>query len=216
VLEVRLEKQLRHFTLSAAFSVSPGELLVIAGPSGSGKTTILECIAGLTKIDSGRIKLGTKLFFDSGRRVNISPAKRNIGFIFQGYALFEHLTVWENTIYGIRGFEKEASFNRARELLHMLGIFKLRDCYPSELSGGERQRVALARALTPKPDLLLMDEPLAALDRELRTQLRSELEKLPSQWSIPVVIVTHCKCEEDLSVKVLRPKINEKIVRWQA
>ena len=209
-----MEKRLREFTLSTEFTLNPGELLAIAGPSGSGKTTILECISGLRKIDRGFIKLGSSCFFDSQRRMYVPPAKRKIGLIFQGYALFEHLTVWDNIMYGVSNSEKSAGRDRAQELIDMLGIASLQQCYPATLSGGERQRVALARALVPQPDLLLMDEPLAALDRNMRHKLRKEIEELPSQWSIPVIVVTHCKCEEYLAAKVLQPVIHKNRVNW--
>lgn len=131
-----------------------------------------------------------------------------MGFVFQAYALFEHLTVWGNVLYGLRGLrgeEKEAGVRRAAELMARFGIGHLRDRFPAQLSGGQRQRAALIRALVRHPAVLLLDQPLAALDRGLREQLRQEIKELPAEWRIPVVLVTHCCCEERLATRVLRP-----------
>ncbi|WP_088554955.1 ATP-binding cassette domain-containing protein, partial [Calderihabitans maritimus] len=175
MLQVEFEKRLPDFTLKASFKVPAGDLVALVGPSGSGKTTVLECLAGLQRPDAGRIRLNGQIFFDSDRRVNIPPARRGVGFIFQGYALFEHLTVWENILYGVRRGLRKAGEQRAAELMANLGITQLKHRYPAQLSGGERQRVALARALVREPALLLLDEPLAALDRGLRERLRQGL-----------------------------------------
>lgn len=219
MLEVEIEKRLPDFTLRASFTVPAGELLVLAGPSGVGKTTILECVAGLQRPDSGRIVLEGWLLFCAAAGINLPAARRKVGFVFQAYALFEHLTVWGNVLYGLRGLrgeEKEAGVRRAAELMARFGIGHLRDRFPAQLSGGERQRAALIRALVRHPAVLLLDEPLAALDRGLREQLRQEIKELPAEWRIPVVLVTHCCCEERLATRVLRPVRSGGTVSWTA
>jgi len=206
LLNVDFQKKLPDFTLAARFTVHEGEILVLSGPSGSGKTTILECLAGLQKPDSGYINLRGKMFFDKAGKVNISPHCRGIGFIFQSYALFEHMTVRNNILYGttrVNGTKEREQL--LREVMHLLGIGYLEDRYPAQLSGGEKQRVALARALVSEPALLLLDEPLSALDRNLRERLREELKQLHRRWGIPFIMVTHCRCEEELADRVLRP-----------
>ncbi|SHI53333.1 molybdate transport system ATP-binding protein [Desulfofundulus thermosubterraneus DSM 16057] len=213
MLEVDFQKKLPDFILTARFAVREGEILVLSGPSGSGKTTILECLAGLQKPDRGYINLRGKMLFNKTKRINLPPHKRGIGFIFQAYALFEHMTVKDNILYGaarVNGRKKREQI--LREVLELLGISHLQDRYPAQLSGGEKQRVALARALVSEPALLLLDEPLSALDRNLRERLRGELKQLHRQWGIPFVLVTHCRCEEELADMVLRPvaSINEK------
>ncbi|MDI6710074.1 MAG: ATP-binding cassette domain-containing protein [Bacillota bacterium] len=219
MLAVEIEKRLPDFTLKAAFAVPAGELLALAGPSGSGKTTILECLAGLQRPDAGRIVLEGRPFFAGAAGINLPAARRRVGFVFQAYALFEHLTVWGNVLYGLRGLrgdEKKAGLRRAAGLMTRFGIGHLRERFPAQLSGGERQRVALIRALVRDPAVLLLDEPLAALDRGLREQLRHEIKELPAEWRIPVVLVTHCCCEERLASRVLRPVRSNGAVCWTA
>lgn len=206
MLEVDFQKKLPDFTLTVRFAVREGEILVLSGPSGSGKTTILECLAGLQRPDWGYVKHRGKILFDRAKKINLPPNRRGIGFIFQAYALFEHMTVKDNILYGaarVNGRKKREQL--LREVMDLLGISHLQNRYPAQLSGGERQRVALARALVTGPSLLLLDEPLAALDRGLREDLRQELKALNREWRIPFVLVTHCRCEEQLASKVLRP-----------
>lgn len=219
MLVVEIEKRLPDFTLRANFTVPASELLALAGPSGSGKTTILECLAGLQRPDAGHILLEGRPLFSASARINLPAARRKVGFVFQAYALFEHLTVWENVLYGLRGLhgsEKEAGLRQAEGLMVRFGIGHLRNRYPAQLSGGERQRVALIRALVRDPAVLLLDEPLAALDRGLREQLRQEIKELPAEWRIPVVLVTHCRCEERLAGRVLRPVRVDGTISWIA
>jgi len=219
MLAVEIEKRLPDFTLRAGFTVPAGELLVLAGPSGAGKTTILECVAGLQRPNAGSILLEGQPLFSATAGINLPAARRRVGFVFQAYALFEHLTVWRNVVYGLRGLrgdEKEAGLRRAERLMARFGIGHLRDRFPAQLSGGERQRVALIRALVRHPAALLLDELLAALDRGLREQLRQEIKELPAEWRIPVVLVTHCCCEERLASRVLRPVRSGGTVSWTA
>jgi len=197
MLTVEIDKTLAHFELSAEFTVKKDEIIVLFGPSGSGKTTILNCIAGLAKANSGLIKLNDRLLFKS-KKVNTPIQKRKIGYLFQDYALFPHLTAWKNIAYGM----KTATF--AAQLMKELKIDHLQDQYPHEISGGEKQRVAIARALATEPDLLLLDEPFSALDDETRDRSHEELLRLHKLWEIPIILVTHSRAEaEKLGSRIL-------------
>ena len=188
MLEVNINKRLSHYDLEVDFTVG-NEILVLFGPSGSGKTTILHSIAGLTKPDEGSIKLETKTFFESPD--NYLPVQdRNVGLLFQDYALFPHMTVGNNIRYGMKRKEEGHSVV-LDQLLQVLGIQQLLPKYPHQISGGEKQRVALARALATEPSILLLDEPLSALDKQTRIECQDELIRLHSIWKIPFIIVTH-------------------------
>ena len=152
---------------NVSFGIEKGRLIGLLGPSGSGKTTILRMLAGLEKQDSGEI-------FIDGKNVNdLSPDQRGIGFVFQNYALFPYLTVFDNIAYGLKIQKKEKEYikNRVKELLELVGLPGVEKRYPDQLSGGQRQRIALARALAPSPELLLLDEPFAAIDAKVRKEL---------------------------------------------
>ncbi|HUT82357.1 MAG TPA: ABC transporter ATP-binding protein [Candidatus Bathyarchaeia archaeon] len=170
-----------------SFDLRKGELLTLLGPSGSGKTTILRLIAGLIEPDKGQILID---------EVDISKTPtedRNIGFVFQSYALFPHLTVVENIAFGLetRKWSKEEKTVRVKELLELVGLTGKGKRYPRELSGGEKSRVALARALAPKPALLLLDEPLSALDMSLKENLRDAIRNIQQQVKVSTIYVTH-------------------------
>ncbi len=176
-----------------SFALRSGELLTLLGPSGCGKTTCLRLIAGFDRPDAGEISVDGKSI------LHLPPERRRIGFVFQNYALFPHMSVARNIAYGIRfrpGIDTKA---RVKELLGLIHLEGLADRRPGELSGGERQRVALARALAPFPQLLLLDEPLSALDAKLREELRGELRRIQRELSIPTVYVTHDQ-EEALAI----------------
>ncbi|MEW6698142.1 MAG: ATP-binding cassette domain-containing protein [Bacillota bacterium] len=196
MLEALIQKKLWHFTLNIKLQVK-NEILVLWGHSGAGKTTILHCLAGLAKPSSGLIRLNDQVLYSSEDNTNLSPQVRNVGYLFQDYALFPHMTVRQNVIYGLKAKRISKSSIDPVELLNSFGVGHLIDRYPRRLSGGEKQRVALARALAVQPKLLLLDEPFSALDKGTRESLRQEVKKLHSQWQIPFILVTHD--EEDAS-----------------
>ncbi len=189
-LEVAIRKQLDGFTLDVQWSAGDG-VAALFGPSGAGKTLTLQCLAGLVRPDAGRIVMGGEVLFDSEAGVDVPPQRRRLGYVFQGYALFPHLTVRSNVGFGLRGRDRAERRRREDEVLARLGLETLADRYPRELSGGQRQRVALGRALAPDPALLLLDEPLSALDLPLRQALRDDLGGILADWGIAAVLVTH-------------------------
>jgi molybdate transport system ATP-binding protein len=180
-LRLDLSLPLRAFALELALEVG-AETVALVGPSGAGKTSVLRSIAGLARPDRGTISVGGDTWFDAARRIDRRPEERSVGFVFQEYALFPHLTVEQNVTFG---------GGRADGLLRRLRIERLAGARPAELSGGERQRVALARALARGPQVLLLDEPMAALDPHTRGAVRSELHDLLRELGLPAVLVTH-------------------------
>ena len=177
------------------FGVEKGKLIGLLGPSGSGKTTILRMIAGLETPDSGDIII-------DGVRVNdLAASKRGIGFVFQNYALFRYMTVYDNIAFGLRvqKADKKKIDERVRELIKLIGLEGLEKRYPSKLSGGQRQRVAFARALAPNPQLLLLDEPFAAIDAKVRKELRSWLREMIEKLGVTSIFVTH---DQDEAIEV--------------
>ena len=177
------------------FGVEKGKLIGLLGPSGSGKTTILRMIAGLETPDSGDIII-------DGVRVNdLATSKRGIGFVFQNYALFRYMTVYDNIAFGLRvqKADKKKIDERVRELIKLIGLEGLEKRYPSQLSGGQRQRVAFARALAPNPQLLLLDEPFAAIDAKVRKELRSWLREMIEKLGVTSIFVTH---DQDEAIEV--------------
>ena len=189
-LEVRLVKRLPGFTLDVAWTADGG-VAALFGPSGSGKTLTLQCLAGLLRPDEGRIVVDGRVLFDAAAGADIPPQARRVGYVFQGYALFPHLTVAENVGFGLRGRPRDERARRVADVLTRLGLVGLERRRPAELSGGQRQRVALGRALAVDPALLLLDEPLSALDAPLRRALRAELRAVLSEWGTAAVVVTH-------------------------
>lgn len=177
------------------FGVEKGKLIGLLGPSGSGKTTILRMIAGLETPDSGDIII-------DGVRVNdLAASKRGIGFVFQNYALFRYMTLYDNIAFGLRvqKADKKKIDERVRELIKLIGLEGLEKRYPSQLSGGQRQRVAFARALAPNPQLLLLDEPFAAIDAKVRKELRSWLREMIEKLGVTSIFVTH---DQDEAIEV--------------
>lgn len=173
------------------------DFVTLLGPSGCGKTTTLRMIAGLETPTEGRITIGDTVVYDSAQGINISPAKRDIGFLFQNYALWPHMTVYQNIAFGLENLKWKKDDIKARvdEMLKMLKIEEFVKRYPAELSGGQQQRVAIARTLAPKPQVLFMDEPLSNLDAKLRSEMRTELKRLHSDSDSTFVYVTHDQLE---------------------
>ncbi|WP_018130236.1 molybdate ABC transporter substrate-binding protein [Effusibacillus pohliae] len=190
MLSFRLKKRLRHFTLDISQQIG-AETLVLIGHSGCGKSTTLRMLAGLLSPDEGIIELNGRSLWDGRQGIDVPPEQRKIGFVFQNYALFPHLTVIQNVAYGIHHLSDQEKQARVRESLALLGIESLAQAKPAMLSGGEQQRVALARALVTRPELLLLDEPLSALDISTRSHVRAELKELLRKLSIPTIVVTH-------------------------
>ncbi len=173
------------------------DFITLLGPSGCGKTTTLRMIAGLETPTEGKITIGDKVVFDSEKGINVSPAKRDIGFLFQNYALWPHMTVYQNIAFGLENlkWKKDDIKKRVDEMLKMLKIEEFVGRYPAELSGGQQQRVAIARTLAPAPKVLFMDEPLSNLDAKLRAEMRTELKRLHSDSNSTFVYVTHDQLE---------------------
>ncbi len=168
---------------------------VLFGPSGAGKTTVLRCLAGLETPDRGQICFGDEVWFKEGLNTCVTPQQRGIGFFFQDYALFPHLSVQKNIGYNLTGISKDEKSERIARMTETFGLSKLEHRNVQTLSGGEKQRVALARTLCRNPRLLLLDEPLSALDSPSRIRLRKELRHLLEQFNIPVILVTHDRTE---------------------
>ncbi len=193
-LEVRIRKRFPSpegtFSLNVHFRALAG-FTIIFGASGAGKTTLLDCIAGLTNPDEGRIAVGGEDFYDSEKKKQVTAWKRNIGYVHQDLALFPHLTAEQNIGYGLRSLGAQERTRRVREITAAFHIEHVRERRPSQISGGERQRVALARALVTQPRALLLDEPLAALDRPTKSSLVGDLRRWNQQHRVPILFVTH-------------------------
>ena len=189
-LDVRIVARLPGFTLDVAWTAGDG-VAVLFGPSGAGKTLTLHGLAGLLRPDAGRIVVDGRVLFDAAAGIDVPPQARRVGYVFQGYALFPHLTVADNVAFGLRDLPRARRAEKTREVLERLGLAEFAGRRPRELSGGQRQRVALARALAIDPALLLLDEPLSALDAPLRRALRDELRAILHDWGTAAVLVTH-------------------------
>ncbi len=190
MLALSIEKRLPGFTLDAAWEAGE-DVVALFGPSGAGKTLTLQCLAGLVRPDEGRIVVNGTVFFDRDAGVDVPTQKRRLGYVFQGYALFPHLSVADNVGYGLHDRPREERRRQTAEVLERLGLGDLAGRRPHELSGGQQQRVALGRALAVDPELLLLDEPLSAMDPPLRRQLRLELMAVVREWGKATVLVTH-------------------------
>ncbi|MHB9073668.1 MAG: ABC transporter ATP-binding protein [Desulfobaccales bacterium] len=193
-IKKRLGTGRRVFSLEVSFA-SDKDVVVLFGPSGAGKSLTLQAIAGLTTPDAGRIVVGERVLFDASRNLTVPARHRDIGYVFQDYAIFPHLTVAKNVAFGLkRAWPWHLSRPDRLRLEEVLEIFELapmRDSLPRDLSGGQRQRVALARALIRRPSLLLLDEPFSALDALLRARMRQELLRVQERFNLPVILITH-------------------------
>lgn len=193
LLEVNIQKKLKFFDLDVGFQLKKG-LLAIQGFSGSGKTTTLDCISGIKTPDKGYINLNGNVLYDSAKKINMPIKDRNVGYVFQNYALFPNMKVRENILFGVDKKDKE-QVEYALNLADMMKISHLLDRYPSDISGGEKQRVAFARAMSVRPQILLMDEPFSALDEELKEELYKDFLDFKSREKIPMILITHNKNE---------------------
>ena len=186
---LRVELTTARGGLSLALEVGAGECVALAGPSGAGKTTVLQTVAGLFRPERGLVACGPETWLDTASGVFVAPEQRRCGYVFQDYALFPHLSAWRNVAYGIYGTDRR---KRAYAYLERFGIDGRRaEARPANLSGGERQRVALARALARDPEVLLLDEPLSALDARTRASATRELLAVLHELRIPSLLVTH-------------------------
>jgi ABC-type Fe3+/spermidine/putrescine transport system ATPase subunit len=199
---VELDHLSKHFGTELAvndvnLAVSEGEFVTLLGPSGCGKTTTLRCIAGLERPDGGEIRIGGEIVASAERGIYLYPEDRNIGMVFQSYAVWPHMTVFDNVAYGLRVRRASASVIKERTMraLELVSLGHLADRYATKLSGGQRQRVALARAIVYEPKVVLFDEPLSNLDAKLREQMRVELVRLQQEVGITSIYVTHDQAE---------------------
>ena len=197
-LDARVRKRLGtespEFALDVTFQASPG-FTILFGPSGAGKTTLLDCVAGLARPDSGRIAIGDRIWFDAAHSTDLPVAQRRVGYVFQALALFPHLTVEQNVQYGLTHLPQAQRAAQASAILQAFRIPHLAPRYPREISGGESQRTALARTLVTNPALLLLDEPLAALDASTKTTIIDDLRSWNQAHRIPILYVTHSREE---------------------
>ncbi len=191
MLRVEAAATLGTLELDVALEVPAGSCLALAGPSGAGKTSALRVAAGLLRPRRGRVEAGDEVWLDTERGIDVPPEERRCGYVFQEYALFPHLSAWQNVAYPLRGMPRRARRARAEELLARFGLGDLADARPRTLSGGERQRVALARVLARDPGVLLLDEPLSALDARTRARAARELAAVLGEVDMPALLVTH-------------------------
>lgn len=187
----RLHGSQGDFYLEVSLEVKDKEFVVVFGPSGSGKTTLLRILAGLETPQEGYIEMDGEIWYDSKKGINLPPQKREVGFVFQDYSLFPNMSVFENVAFGMRRKDP----NKVMELLRLAKMEELKDRKPNTLSGGQRQRVALLRALARDPKVLLLDEPLSALDHETALRLRDEIKSFQRRYGIPTLMVSHNKEE---------------------
>ncbi len=191
MIHIKLRKKLKgsggEFSLDIDIKLNKGEFATVFGKSGAGKTTILRMLAGLDRPESGLIKVNSDLWFDSEKGINLPPQKRKVGFVFQDYALFPNMTVEENILYGM----ETPDSRYLKFLLETVKLEKLKDRKPDTLSGGQKQRVALARALARRPEILLLDEPLSALDIDTRKELQEELYKIHKELGLTTILISH-------------------------
>ena len=211
MLEVKIYKKLAEFDLDVSFQ-NDDICLGLMGASGSGKSMTLKCIAGIETPDQGRIVVNGHVLFDSEKKINVPIQKRNVGYMFQSYALFPNMNVYENIACGLKARKEKEMDAKVLKVMDQFHITELSNRYPKQLSGGQRQRVALARLMAYEPDVLLFDEPFSALDEDLKEELLKKLKK-ELQISKPVIFVSHNKEEVrylcDLKNKMKQGKMEE-------
>lgn len=190
-LDVALKHRFGDFTLDLAFAIEETGVTALFGPSGAGKSTVINAVAGLIRPDRGHIRINGATVFDSNTRLFLPPRRRRVGYVFQDARLFPHLSVERNLLFGWRRTGRQTSPEQITEIIDLLGLAHLLNRKPATLSGGEKQRVAIGRALMSGPDLLLLDEPLAALDQKRRGEILPYLKRLGEQAGIPMLYVSH-------------------------
>lgn len=194
-LTAKFTKRLGKFQLQVDLTAESGIPLALLGASGCGKSVTLKCIAGILRPDSGKIVLDNQTLFDSEKRIDLSPQKRRVGYLFQQYALFPSMTVEQNIAAGVRSLDRKVRAKRVQELTALFRVEGLENHRPSQLSGGQQQRTALARMMAAEPRMILLDEPFAALDSYLRWQLEMELQDVLARFDGPVLWVSHDRGE---------------------
>lgn len=196
MIAMRVTKLLQFSTgqhhLEIDITIERGKFVSVYGNSGAGKTTLLRMLAGLTPPDSGTISADNNLWFDKSKNINVKPQQRNIGFVFQDFALFPNMTVKQNLLYALTDRKDK---EMVEQLLELTGLYNLADRPTYQLSGGQQQRVALARALVRKPELLLLDEPLSSLDHETRLRLQDEIMVMHKRFNLTTILISHDKDE---------------------
>ena len=190
-LKVNIKKRLGNFNLDVAFETERG-VFAILGASGCGKSMTLKCIAGIETPDEGRIELNGRILYDSAKKINLTPQKRRVGYMFQDYALFPNMTVEQNIKAGMGKHPEE---EKVRSYINRFRLEGLEKHYPAQLSGGQKQRVAMARMIASEPDILLLDEPFSALDSYLKWELEQEMRDMLAEVQKPVLFVSHNRDE---------------------
>ncbi len=188
MLSINLKKTWNDFVLDVSFDIPRGKITALFGPSGAGKSSILRLISGLEMAEDGFITNRTEAWFDKAKGINLHPQQRSVGFVFQDYALFPHMTVEKNIAYGIK---EKWRRKEIKDLIGIAGLSGYERYYPTQLSGGQKQRVSLMRAIARKPDLLLLDEPFSALDWQTRIQLQEDVKNIIKQFNVTTLYVTH-------------------------
>lgn len=196
MVDIKIYKKMDYFTIDIDISFEGG-ILVIQGESGAGKTTLLDCIAGLKNPDRGSISIEDRFLYSSEKNINLPVKDRNIGYLFQSYALFPHMSVMDNVLYGLKS-RKIKDFSYAEKVLDSFGIHHIKDKLPSNISGGEKQRTALARAIATRPALLLLDEPFSALDRDTKASVYEEFVNFKENFHMDTILITHDEKEAKL------------------
>lgn len=192
-LEIRIRKKLNEFTLDLDLQETEGRIGIL-GASGCGKSMTLKSIAGIVKPDSGKIRIGERVLYDSTGKINLPPQKRRIGYLFQNYALFPTMTVEQNIMAGLSGSRGE-NRRRAAEMMEKFHVSNLANRYPLHLSGGQQQRVALARLMAYEPEVILLDEPFSAMDSFLKDQLQQQMEEMLKEYRGSMILVSHNRDE---------------------
>jgi molybdate transport system ATP-binding protein len=188
LLSINLKKTWNSFVLDVSFDIPRGKITALFGPSGAGKSSILRLICGLEMAEDGFISNGNETWFDRAKGINLHPQQRSVGFVFQDYALFPHMTVEKNVAYGVK---EKWRMKEIKDLIDIVGLSGYERHYPAQLSGGQKQRVSLIRAIARKPDILLLDEPFSALDWQTRIQLQDDVKNIITQFNVTTMYVTH-------------------------